>query len=219
MDPAVAAHLEQIVAAGVSPDPFYRASLELVAKQLDATGWFAEPPTVARRPEGRIEVRGPWRAPAAVVELRRERTLVGHDGAPMVLPAHAEPPAVYYRIYDPFFDPPAFGVPWSGGDVTHAIELLTLLAQHPDIARHIVGVDLSEYMDSQSRRLLLRTDRGATIVWGAPPSEPHFGEVSAEQRLAHLRKLLTGPTRLDEPGARLFANGPVVELDHTAGPR
>ncbi|MCA9293512.1 MAG: hypothetical protein KDA20_06840 [Phycisphaerales bacterium] len=220
--PAVRADLEQRVLGAVTVDPFDRGSLERARAALEASGWFRGSPIVRRRPGGVIQVRGAWRTPAAVVVHGSAEYLVDQDGAPLCLPIGGKPGAKLYRIEHPWSGPPeregaiAYGEAWVGGDVQMAIELLKTIATKSSVASQIRAVDLSNCLGSGSNELRLVTQRGATLVWGAPPSAPAMGEVPTARKLEHLALVLSGTVRLDRPGAPINLHLPVIEIDQSA---
>ena len=219
---AVRADMEQRVLGAVTVDPFDRASLERARTALEASGWFQGSPVVARRPGGVVRVSGAWRTPVAVVVQGTTEYLVDDAGAPLCLPIGGKPGAKLFRIRRPWGGPPerdgaiAYGEPWRGGDVQMAIELLATIAEHPDLAAKIAGVDLSNCLHSGANELRLETGSGAMLVWGAPPSAPAIGEVTTANKLRHLEYVLSGTVPLDRPGAPINLHLPVIEIDQTA---
>lgn len=231
------AMLEELVLLTVSMDPFDKDSLALAAQRLAETGWLASDVSLRRHTAGRVEIKGTWRIPSAVVEYGSDQFLVGTDGSPMRLPPNATPGDHWYRIVGPSLPPAtrtierntagaieviAWGQPWPGGDVQDGIELLRLVDESVELrtelrgtrlADRIVAVDLSRYMRTASSELRLHTDLGGTIVWGSPIGQDAPGEVAVGVKLGHIAALLQRGERVDRPGVLLPVTGRVVTID------
>lgn len=194
--------------------------LQLASDALFASGWFAEPPTVARRPNGRIDIDGIWRTPTAVVVTNGRESLVGADAVWMAFPDGLRPSPAYFRIINPHESrPTAPGKPFASTAVEDAVRLIRLFGGEEALLRGIVAIDLSETLPSGRPNLLLRTARGATIVWGAPPTppgDPEPGEITSQQKLQNVRAILERESQLLPAGGRIHANLPTVVIDNTA---
>lgn len=207
--PEVQHELHQLAAANISPDPFNQQSLDQAANALDATGWFADGLSIRRVTDGRVEIDGSWRTPAAVVSKDGREWLVDMDGVPLRLPPGTVTPARFFRIYDPASQPPRdsegsvrYGTRWDTDDVRDAIALLWQIVSEAETAsRAILGVDLGEYQ--RTGHLVLLTDTGCSIVWGGPIGSSKPGEASTIDRLAHLAKTLHPDARLDRGVSRI----------------
>lgn len=215
---AVQRDLASIALSQLDADPFSQASLERARLALLATGWFAGIERIERTPSGAINVRGNWRLPSAVVRHADREYLVAVGGEVLRLP----PRTPVQRgsmpvIMNPHLGPPTdslgviYGVPWNGGDVQTAIDLLRSLRAMPESAR-LTGIDLQPYM--RTGHLTLVTDAGSRIVWGSGLSDLGPGEVSPDTRRARLRDILQ--TRFDEVQRSIAIHTPVVLVDKTA---
>lgn len=218
LPPALQRDLARIAAAEIGADPFDQASLERARQALLATGWFAGIPSVKRTAGGHVDITANWRLPAAVVQHRGREYLVAVGGEVLRLPSRTPvQKGSMPVITGPRTPPPSdtrgilYGVPWPGGDVVAAIELLRHLRQIPEYTR-LAGVDLASFADSG--HLTLITDSGAKIVWGSALSELGPGEVPADTRRARLRDILQ--TRFDQSQRLIEIYTPVVLVDKTA---
>lgn len=215
---AVQRDLARIAAAEIHADPFAQESLERARQSLLATGWFARIESVRRTAWGTIDVKGDWRLPAAVVKHGRTEHLVAVGSEVLRLPPRTpvmkgSMPVVMNPRLGPKSDALGviFGVPWPGGDVQAAIDLLRHLRTIPEMKR-IAGIDLANYI--QTGHLTIVTDSGARIVWGSALSELGAGQVPAETRRARLRDILQA--RYDESHRLIEIHAPVVMVDKTA---
>ncbi|MBL0928450.1 MAG: hypothetical protein IBJ11_12500 [Phycisphaerales bacterium] len=215
---SVQQHLTAIVASNIAPDPFDSRSLVAVRDYLLATGWVDDRIEIRRTHTADgpvIDIKVLWRIPAATVKTDDGReVLVGMDGAPILLQDKTPMFSRGFVIRSPRLPPPvnaagelAYGVPWPGGDVQAALDLLRRVAAAPE-SKSVVGVDLAEF--AAHSRLLLLTDAGTTIVWGAPPGQFTPGEVSADSKLAALREVLAPGRRLDVGRQRIEIHTPVA---------
>ncbi len=217
-----------------SPDPFDQASLERAADMLTRSGWFKSAPTVRRLPEQRLEVSGPWRTPKALVQREGLLYLVDGEGRLMFMPERWSPSPVLLRVYGPELGPPrdrdgrvAWGQPWPGGSVQHAVRLAEYLAhadqeseptgRGPRVLDRIVGVDVSAWSDTPEGLLRLRTDRGGLVVWGAPIGEEPGHEVPVRLKLDQLREALAMSSRWDDAGRKISVNRRSLYLDDPIG--
>jgi len=212
--------LRQIVLATVALDPFDHDSLMNARDELDAAGWFAEPPTLRRLPKNVITVEGAWRRPAAVVRAGGRDRLVSTEGRLLPL-AYAPGEATGLKvIQNAWADPPrwdsgglAYGSRWMGGDVQAAVRLLETLRNTPAWP-HVAGVDVSSFLDRN--RLTILIEGGGRLIWGAPPSETPPGEQPAQVKLRRLIELVESPAWIGagRPTAELYT--PFVYIDETA---
>jgi hypothetical protein len=230
-----AAFAKDVTHALVDPSPFDRASLDRASAALASSGWFAEPPVVRREPAGWVTVAGEWRAPKAIVERRGELYLVDADGRVLFMPPSWLPSDRLVRVLNPAQAAPrdangeiAWGSAWPGGGVHAAIELATYLRSRdvdaretgqPMVFDRLIGVDLSRWSSTAAGHLLLRTDRGGVVVWGAPLGEPAGHEAPAEVKLRQLRQALALDTRdrWDAIGGQISVNQPVMFIDRPIG--
>jgi hypothetical protein len=209
-------------AFGGDPDPFSPAPLESLSRALGASGWFDGLPSARRAPGGRIEVRGSWRIPAAVVRWNAKDYLLSWDAMPM--PAVYEPGAARLPvIVSPALGPPALPTgdrdlqtAWAGEDVGAALELLRVVAGQK-WSDQVRGVDLSRY--SAEGVLMIVTGENARVVWGGRPSRPRLGEVTTAQKLVHLSQLYHDHKRIDAGYPLLYINSQRIQLDSSATAR
>jgi len=208
---AVQRELIRIVEANLSTDPFDRDSIQRLHDRLKATGWFREIRALARKPGGIVKVDAVWRAPAAVVVRAGCEYLIGTDSAVMELPHDFKLLPSMFRIKNPHADPERdlatgevlYGRDWPLDDVDHALRLIAAVSRVPEGAT-IVSVDLSEY--PSMGHLLLTTDTGCVLNWGAPVDETVPGEATVDRKLVNLRTILSSSRRLDRGLARIDIN-------------
>ncbi|MFG0258599.1 MAG: hypothetical protein ACF8GE_11915 [Phycisphaerales bacterium JB043] len=189
--------LEEMVMGSVGSDPFDQISLEQTHALLMSSGWFDSDLRLRRRPDSLLEVSATWRTPAAVVRVGDREHLVGVGGELLALEYAAGrswPVRVIEGVRAPIprrsgnlLD---YGGTWNGGAVQASIALLARLRGHSSW-EHVAGVDVSEYQEHE--RLIVVTRQGGRIVWGAPPSSRSPGEVSDEDKLRRLARLLDDP--------------------------
>ncbi len=205
-------------ALGTDTDSLSARDLKNVSEALAREGWFDGPPVVQRRGDGRLEVSGTWRTHAAVVRVGGRDHLVARGGE--LLPAvYDEGQSGLRVITGAQFDPPgkgdvlAYGAAWPGGDVQAAIDLMALLSTRPYWFQ-IVGVDASRYLSDN--RLVIITDAGNRIVWGAGADEWSPGEQSTEVKLQRLTMLYHEFTRIDANQSTIEIFGQDVLIDVSA---
>lgn len=205
-------------ALGTDTDSLSARDLKNVSEALAREGWFDGPPVVQRLAGGRLEVSGTWRTHAAVVRVGGRDHLVARGGE--LLPAvYDEGRSGLRVITGAQFDPPgkgdvlAYGAAWLGGDVQAAIDLMALLSTRPYWFQ-IVGVDASRYLSDN--RLVIITDAGNRIVWGAGVDEWSPGEQSTEVKLQRLTMLYHEFTRIDANQSTIEIFGQDVLIDVSA---
>ncbi|MFG0276017.1 MAG: hypothetical protein ACF8QF_13275 [Phycisphaerales bacterium] len=212
--------LEQIVLATVSRDPFDGESLDNARLALQHTGWFETLSGVRRLPGGVVKVDGAFRQPAAVVRTGNRDLLVGLRGEllPLEYRAGASWPLRFIRGVDA--GPPRrvdgtydYGGAWAVGDVQAAIALLSRLRRTSQW-EHVAGVDVTDFLRAQ--RLTIITDRGAEIVWGAPPGRRTPGERSDDEKARAFEQLFTNPGWISAGMPRVEIFPPVILIDETA---
>jgi hypothetical protein len=197
------------IAAG-DPDAegmFTRRALADVGAALHATGWFSVPPRVERRADGGLLVDGPWRVPAAVVRRGDRETLVSWDGVALPLEYSAGGSGVRY-LKNPSAEP-ARGVhaAWPGKDVREGLDLLDLLDDDAAVIAQVKGIDLAS-----GGSMVIETESGGRVVWGAGPKASRPGEMSTAQKLARVRALLKQTGRIDGGARVVEIHGPSVFL-------
>ncbi|MBX3364981.1 MAG: hypothetical protein KF866_09470 [Phycisphaeraceae bacterium] len=179
-------------AIGPRPGAFDPAPLERLGRMLDDSGWFEGSPTIRRGPDGVFRIAGTWRTHVAGVRFRSRDYLVTADARMMpVSYAPEERQPTLRVVMNPRFDPPRTSTgkldyrrPWEGDDVKAGLALLAVLRNEP-FWTQIVGVDLSRF--DRERILVIVTDRGSRIEWGAPVGEFAPGQIDPERRLQWLR--------------------------------
>ncbi|RMH23730.1 MAG: hypothetical protein D6693_10780 [Planctomycetota bacterium] len=214
--------LRRIALAGLTPDPFDTTALAETREALARTGWFKTPPTLRRRPAGVVEVRGDWRAPAAVVRTGSWDRLVADDGALLPLrypeggagdlPVIVRPYAAAPRRPD---GAEGFGLIWPGGDVPAAIRLHRFLRSSPHAAR-IAAIDVSRYVPEGE--LVVVMDTGGRIVWGSAPGAGRPGEASDEIKRQRFERVAGDPSLVagDRPPVEIHTR--YVLIDESASP-
>jgi hypothetical protein len=194
----------------LSENPFDRSSLERCHLALMDSGWFRQIKLIHRSNDGVVRVEGDWRAPAAVVRFEDVDYLVSADGER--LPVEYKPDASRMRVVtNPYKGPPErFGEKWIGGDVQAALKLLAHL-QTTGAYAQVTGVDAGQYV--ASKKLVILTDQGNRVVWGAAPGEFAASEPATEVKMKWLTLLATSP----DFGRRIDAGKPVIDLTNPRG--
>jgi hypothetical protein len=199
---------------------FTGESLERVGKAMASSGWFTHTPTIKRMTGGRIEINGNWRAPAAVVRRDGVDQLISWDGFPM--PVTANVGATRF----PVIDSPALPAPklagsavvdyntaWQGEDIAASLELLAVLLRQP-WGSQVGGVDAKEF--ASTRAMVVTTTFGTRIYWGGRYTKPALGEVSSEQKLAHLTDLFSKHNRIDAGYPMIYVNNTKLQFNISA---
>jgi hypothetical protein len=193
--------------------------LERVGKAMASSGWFTDRPTITRSVGGKIEVDGHWRVPAAVVRRDGVDQLISWDGFPMPITAQSGTTA-FPVIHTPSLPPPPagagkvdFNTAWPGEDIAASLELLALLLRQP-WANQVAGVDLASF--PVQRSLAITTTFGTRVVWGGRATRPALGEVSSEQKLAHIGELFAKHQRIDAGYPMIFVNNAKLQFDISA---
>jgi len=218
---AVQEALVHTVLSNVSANPFDVASLERGRRLLEATGWFTSVDRLQRLPGGIIAVDATWRVPVALVRKDGRDYLIGADAAPIRIPDGLRPMPGLFVIENPYLGPPSdgaritYGKPWEGGDVQAALALLRLLKDSP-AQRQVAGIDLSECLTRDEPKLVIVTDTGTRVVWGAPIGDLAPGQVPIHRRVARLEDQFRGFGRIDAHQDRLEIYTPIVLVDRTA---
>jgi hypothetical protein len=199
---------------------FTGESLERVGKAMASSGWFTHTPTIRRVTGGRIEINGNWRAPAAVVRRDGVDQLISWDGYPMPVTATVG------TTKFPVIDSPALPAPklaggeavdyntaWQGEDIVASLELLAALLRQP-WGSQVAGVDAKEF--SNTRAMVVTTTFGTRIYWGGRLTKPALGEVSSEQKLAHLHDLFSKHNRIDAGYPMIYVNNTKLQFNISA---
>lgn len=214
--------LRAIALAHVTADPFDVVSLREAREALLRTGWFVEPPTIWRKPAGRIEIEGAWRRPAAVVRFDSADRLVAADGA--LLPVRYAPGSAgsLPLVINPYAGPPTradgapgFGLVWPGGDVPAAIRLSRFLRDSPRFDA-IAAVDVARYVSDGALTLVM--NNGGRIVWGGAPGASAPGEATDEIKRTRFETIAGDPSLVaaDKPPVEIHTR--FVLIDESAHP-
>lgn len=210
MPKAIREKLLTLIRTNVTPDPLDRESLRTTAEALMATGWFTSTPTLRREPGSRVRVIASWREPVAVVRYAGQDHLIGHDAHLLPLTYKAGESGLRV-VFDPFSPPPEHpGEAWIGGDVEASLRLLAVLQQTPAYDQ-VVGVEARRWV--KDKQLVIVTDAGNRVVWGAAPDEWAPGEPSLATKLAWLNTLRS-EARFNR---RIDAGQAVVKLTNPRG--
>lgn len=213
--------LEELAAAALAGDVdrFSADPIDRVGRAMGSSGWFTGQPRVRRAPGGIVEVDGLWRTPAAVVRQQGVDQLISWDGFPM--PVTATAGSTRFPVIEGAAVPAPKGPmgtvdyasAWPGEDIAASLELLGLALRQP-WAGQVAGVDLSRFPSERS--LILLTTQGTRVVWGGRASRPALGEVSTEQKLAHLTELYTRSRRIDAGFPMIYVNTAKLQFDISA---
>ncbi len=204
--------IERVALLNLTADPLDSTALKLTADALAGTGWFDAAPSVRRVPGGRVEVRGAWRAPVAVVRHATKDHLVSAKARLLPLSYAAGTSGLKF-IDKPSTPPPAQpGEPWLGGDVDAALALLGILQNTPADAQ-VAGIDVGEYVAGNKKRLVIITDKGNRIIWGIGPNEVGLAEPTTQVKLQRLLALRSD----SKHGWRIDADHPVIDLTNPRG--
>ncbi|MBX3321478.1 MAG: hypothetical protein KF757_00660 [Phycisphaeraceae bacterium] len=192
-------------------DPLSAAALADVGRMLERCGWFDGSPKVQRVGRDRVQIRGKWRVPAAVVNHNGRDHLISWDGMimPMVFaPGAAEVKAILGAGLAPADPNPEtkYMKAWPGTDVQAALALLRVLVNEPYF--HQVGAIDVRLMARQGV-LEIITPTESRVVWGAPPGQFKPGEVTTEVKLQRLSSLFRKDGRIDGNSARMEIHGPL----------
>ncbi len=178
-------------ALGERVSPFDPEPLDRLGRMLSDSGWFEGSPTIRRGPDGIFRVQGRWRAHVAGVRFRAQDFLVTADARmmPVIYSPEQRQPALRV-VMNPRFEPPRtstgafdYNRAWEGDDVRAGLELLEVLRQQP-YWHQVAAVDLSRF--ERERILVIVTDRGSRIEWGAPVNEFAPGQLPSKRRLDYL---------------------------------
>jgi hypothetical protein len=193
--------------------------VERVGKAMATSGWFVGKPTISRSAGGKIVVGGQWRVPAALIRKGETSQLICWNAMPMPVSAAAGEEK-FPVIVGPALSVPRtamgtvdFDTPWAGEDIAASLELLALLLRQP-WATQVAGVDAQQF--STDRTLTILTSMGTRVVWGGRVSRPALGEVSSEQKLAHMQRLFAEKQRIDAGFPLIYVNNNKLQIDISA---
>lgn len=207
-------YLTDIVVACIQPDGLSRDGLIEARDILIGTGCFSEVSQVRRVRTNVVEIDAVFLEPYALIEDDQGAHLVDPTGA--LLPSFYQPGKGlhFIAITGVLFSRPAtVGKTWEGSDVIAAIELVGLLDQctwREQIAR----IDITGF--ERGRPIVLVSDVGTRIVWGAPAGKERALEALSERKLAYLDHQFKRTGRVDggERGT-LDVTSPNVMLRYT----
>lgn len=184
------------------------------AAALEGTGWFESIEAVRRSDGNAVDVIGRWRTPVAVVRVSgpvgQVDRLISAKAELLPIDYPAGSTAMRYITGPSRPAPDRFGAAWEGTDVQAALKLLAYLYSSPVYAQ-VAGVDASQY--AASKKLIIVTDTGAQVVWGAAPDDWSPSETSPDQKLKWLAYLKNGP----EFGRRIDAGRRLVDVTSPRG--
>lgn len=189
-------------------------SLARTAEAMEQTGWFEGIEAVRRVDGNAVEVIGRWRTPVAVVRVsgpvgQVDRLISAKaELLPIDYPAGSTPMRYITGVSRPA--PERSGAEWEGTDVQAGLKLMAYLYGSPAYVQ-VSGVDVSKY--AAERKLMIVTDTGAKVVWGAAPEDWAPSEPSADQKLKWLVHLKNGP----EFGRRIDAGRQMVDITSPRG--
>lgn len=189
-------------------------SLARTAQAMEQSGWFESIESVRRANGNAVEVIGRWRTPVAVVRVAGPVGQVDRliSATAQLLPVDypAGSTAMRYIVGAARSAPVQFGEEWEGSDVQAGLKLLAYL--YPSsVYGQVAGIDVAQY--GTARKLIILTDTGARIVWGAAPQDWAPSEPSPDQKLKWLLHLKNGP----EYGRRIDAGRPLVDVTSPRG--
>lgn len=176
-------------------DPLRQHDLVAAREMLLASGWFDRVDQVRRVAPETIEVDGRFAERAAVVRDGDVDLLVDPRGRllPRSWPAGAAQGFVVIEgVRTP--RPARIGDRWNSPELDAALEVLATIAPTPWCGQ-IARIDASAQRTDGT--LTLRTDNGATIVWGAPPGDEAPLEIDAQEKLAILHRAWRDWGRVD----------------------
>jgi len=190
--------LEQLATRAVSDttgSPLRQADLVTMRSELLATGWFDEIRQVRRLDEDRVLIDARFATRFAVIRDRDGDHLVDPTGR--LLPEsrpHGSFPEMTAVTGIDRSRPALPGRTWPGTDIIAALSLVRSLQQRP-WRDQIASIDTSSYLTDGT--IHLRTDLGATILWGSPPGEETVLELHAEDKLRILDHAFRDCGRID----------------------
>lgn len=193
--------------------------IERVGKAMATSGWFVGKPIISRAAGGKVSIGGQWRVPAALVRKGDSSQLICWNAMPMPVKAAAGEEK-FPVIVGPALSTPRtamgtvdYDTAWAGEDIAASLELLALVLRQP-WASQVAGVDAQQF--SADRTLTILTTMGTRVVWGGRVSRPALGEVSSDQKLAHIQRLFAEKQRIDAGYPLIYVNNNKLQIDISA---
>jgi hypothetical protein len=175
---------------------------------LEHSGWITAVRQIQRVDADRVLVSAEYVTPFGLIRYEGAEHLIDDRGVllPKSVPVGSMPQ--FMVLNDPSMPRPAHvGEPWSGADVEAGLALMRRLADKP--WRHqIAAIDLSEF--DLTGRLLLISDRGCRMIWGAPPGREGAREVNAAQKIRYLQYHFERSGHIDRGYSDLDLSGDYV---------
>lgn len=207
VNPEIRESLEKLALHYLNANPLDADALRRTRENLLLTGWFTSDLRLQRAPDGLVSITGTWRVPAAAVRFDGLDYLVAAGGERLDLCYPIEKRGALERaglrvILNATQTLPNLGEPWAGGEVQHALQLLTYLRGMPGYEQ-LTGIDVADF--SPGRNLVLITDQGNRVIWGGPVDAFNPGQVPAltkAQRLAQFQRTF----------GRIDAGRPLIDL-------
>lgn len=204
--------LMDIATSKITGNPLDREALVEAKEALLATGWFSEIRSISRRPGNQVVIDATFRAPVAAVRTLDGLRTVAASGELLDIRYDRPPPGMPLILNPRLPAPDTLGAPWAGDDVQAGLKLLAYIYhQNPGVYSQIRGVDVGQH--HRIGRLVLLTDIGAQIIWGAAPTAFAPSEPPPEQKIAWLDMLRKSPNF----GKRIDANRPVIDITSPRG--
>ena len=208
-------YLTDVVTACVQSDVLRRDGLIDARNMLIGTGCFTEVRQVRRTQASVVEIDAVFLEPYALIEDAEGTHLVDPSGA--LLPSFYQPGKGLHFIAITgvlFPRPQVVGDTWEGSDVIAAIELVGLLDRMP-WRKQIARIDMTGF--DRGRPIVLISDTGTRIVWGAPTGKERALEALSERKLAYLEHQFKRTGRVDGgEGGTLDVTSPNVMLRYTS---
>ncbi|MEM9372262.1 MAG: hypothetical protein AAGA55_01335 [Planctomycetota bacterium] len=183
--------------------------LALVGEAMADTGWFDGTPTLRWTHDGRIDLAGRWRAPAAAVRMGPREHLIDFSARLLPLDYPTGQSNQIFLLNPPGRRPDA-GAQWEGEGLRAGLDLILLL-QREGLLGQVAGIDLGR--DDRAGILAIITDRGARVVWGGGPDHLRPGEQPMHVKLGRLRTLLDRTGRIDGGVSKIDVRGQQILLE------
>ncbi len=173
------------VARNVGMQAMDRNDLLAIKSDLEHSGWFESVSQVVRPRRDRIEIDAVAVTPFALVRDEAGDHLIDSFGRllPRTAPAGSMPQ--FMVMVRPQRSRPASpGEAWGGTDLEAGMALISRLSDLPWLGQ-IAAIDLGDY--SNAGILVIVSNRGCRIRWGAAPGREGAREVPAAQKIKYLQ--------------------------------